>query len=127
MDKLTITNAEDLQYANFACGYKDTDPMGTALDLTVAYDSVAKTLTVAPKAGANVAWTDFDSIAWGDSKHDMNWCSPDSYTYQVSSDFDLSKAAIVLQLVHTKKIFPELTMTLLRHKDDTIRLTMDWN
>lgn len=127
MDKLTITNAADLSLADFACAYSNTDPMGTALDLDVTYDSMMKTLTIAPKAGAKVEWTAFDSIAWGDSNRDMNWCSADSYQYRVASDYDVTRAAVILVLEHTKKILPDLTLTLLRLKNNSMKLKLDWN
>lgn len=127
MDKLIITNAEDLFLADFACAYKNTDPMGTALDLDIAYDSIMKTITIMPKAGTKVEWNAFDAISWGDSRHDMNWCSADSYQYRVASDYDLTRAAVILVLEHTKKILPDVTMTLQRLKNDAIRLRMDWN
>lgn len=79
MDKIIITNAEDLAYADFACAYSNEDPLATATALDISYNKDLKALFISPKQGTNVPFTSFDAINWGRNRHDMNWCDSSSF------------------------------------------------
>lgn len=82
-------NAEDLKDTDFACAYT-FDPH--RIDLKIAYDSVAKTLTITPDEP--LGFSKFRSIHWGSEKNgDIAFCKNAAFRLNLKGDTlpDLSK------------------------------------
>ena len=126
LDKIVIANAGDLDAVDFACAYSSTDPLATATTLVPSYDIDNKILTIEPKSTATVAFTSFDTVAWGHRGTDVNWCEMSSFQYRVSSDYAIDSASVKITLSHTMGHLPDISLHLTRFQDDVMRINYGW-
>jgi hypothetical protein len=73
LDKLVITNAEDLNNTNFACMTTYADLSHTSVKY--AYDSDKKTLTISSESGEPIMLDEMKDIYFGDNRTDINMCN----------------------------------------------------
>lgn len=94
--------------------------------MTYAFDKTKNVLTLTPKSGSTLEFTDFTDISFGNSKRDINWCSPTFFNYEIASDLDLSRSMAYFQLEHSAKVFPPLLVKVARMENDYVHIEMDY-
>lgn len=88
IEKIIITNAEDLSGTDFAC-WNTID--GVIGDMNIGYDAGKKTLTITAKTG-NIPTFAFRDIYFGTSSQDVNMCHPETNFYKLKGSIDLSSS-----------------------------------
>ena len=91
LNKLVITNAEDIKDSDFACSKDVFD--GGILDLSFMYDTNLKTFSIYRTDGSPINITSLRSIHFGQKDLDLNMCALETqyYRFKVLPDLTSNK------------------------------------
>ena len=78
IDKIVVTNAGAWKAVDFAC-VKDIN--GQNLTVTVDFDPTNTLITFSGLNGTGISFFDFNALYFGDSRFDVNFCSPSDQYY----------------------------------------------
>lgn len=111
LEKLVITNAEDLNNTNFACMTTEADWSHSALKL--AYDSDKKTLTISSESGEPIMLDEMKDIYFGDNRTDIDMCNLEQQYHTINgADIDLSGPNASFIMVSEQLGLPDLRVNM---------------
>jgi len=111
LDKLVITNAQDLNTTNFACMTTGDDWTHIAVKHT--YDNESMTLTISSESGDPIMLNELRDINFGDDRKGINMCNlNDQYHTINGANIDLSGHYASFIMVSDQLLLPDLRVNL---------------